>query len=67
MRWIAWISWLNLSVLIGTLALALFNASEENQVARSFAYAYAVISVGVLVCLVSFCFDFSFSLLGDTG
>src|ERR1700683_2224663 len=46
---IAWISWLNLSVLIGTLALALYNASEDNEVARMFAYAYAIISIGVLV------------------
>jgi hypothetical protein len=45
----AWISWLNLSVLIATLAMALFNASEDNEVARTFAYAYATISVGVLV------------------
>lgn len=44
----AWISWLNLSVLLGTLALALFNASRD-VVAQSFAYAYALISVGVLV------------------
>jgi uncharacterized membrane protein YidH (DUF202 family) len=44
-----WISWLNLSILIGTLALALFNASDENQVARMFAYTYAIISIGVLV------------------
>jgi len=44
-----WISWLNLSVLIATLALVLFNASEDNQVARMFAYAYAIISVGVLI------------------
>jgi len=43
-----WISWLNLSVLIGTLALALFNSSKENPVARTFAYTYAIISVGVL-------------------
>lgn len=46
---LAWVSWLNLSVLIGTVALALFNASEENPIARAFAYTYAVISVGVLV------------------
>ncbi|KAF8843698.1 hypothetical protein BDN67DRAFT_994741 [Paxillus ammoniavirescens] len=43
-----WISWLNLAVLLGTLALALFNASHE-PVARSFAYVYATISVGVVV------------------
>jgi hypothetical protein len=44
----AWISWLNLAVLLGTLALALFNASKD-VVARRFAYAYAFISIGVLV------------------
>ena len=54
---IAWISWLNISVLIGTLALALFNASEDNEVARTFAYAYAVISVGVLVSSFFSCFQ----------
>jgi len=43
-----WISWLNLSVLLGTLALALFNASRD-VVARNFAYIYALISIGVLV------------------
>ena len=35
-------------MLIGTLSLALFNASKD-QVARNFAYVYAAISVGVLV------------------
>ncbi|KAH8117788.1 hypothetical protein DFH11DRAFT_1723811 [Phellopilus nigrolimitatus] len=43
-----WISYLNIGVLLGTLALALFNASEDS-VARKFAYVYALISVGVLV------------------
>ncbi|EGN98828.1 hypothetical protein SERLA73DRAFT_181498 [Serpula lacrymans var. lacrymans S7.3] len=43
-----WVSWLNLSVLIGTLALALFNASKDS-IARNFAYIYALISIGVLV------------------
>ncbi|KAJ4477386.1 hypothetical protein J3R30DRAFT_3290953 [Lentinula aciculospora] len=43
-----WVSWLNLAVLLGTLALALFNASKDT-VARKFAYTYAVISVGVLI------------------
>lgn len=42
-----WISWLNISVLLGTLALALFNASRD-VVARRFAYTYALISIGVL-------------------
>ena len=41
---------MNLSALVGTLALALFNASAENPLARSFAYAYAVLCVIVLVC-----------------
>ncbi|KAJ3518709.1 hypothetical protein NM688_g9400 [Phlebia brevispora] len=49
-----WVSYLNIAVLIGTLSLALFNASKD-QVARNFAYAYAIISVGVLVCAVSAC------------
>ncbi|CAK5268369.1 unnamed protein product, partial [Mycena citricolor] len=43
-----WISWLNIAVLIGTLALALFNSSAD-PIARSFAYVYALISVGVLI------------------
>ncbi|KAI9460751.1 hypothetical protein F5148DRAFT_1276731 [Russula earlei] len=43
-----WVSYLNMSVLIGTLAIALFNASRDN-IARNFAYVYAVISVGILV------------------
>ncbi|KIJ66904.1 hypothetical protein HYDPIDRAFT_166346 [Hydnomerulius pinastri MD-312] len=43
-----WIAWLNLAVLLGTLALALFNASEES-IARKFAYTYAAISVGVVI------------------
>ncbi|EIW84302.1 hypothetical protein CONPUDRAFT_50017 [Coniophora puteana RWD-64-598 SS2] len=43
-----WISWLNLAVLLGTLSLALFNASDE-PVARNFAYVYALISIGVLI------------------
>ncbi|KAJ7077144.1 hypothetical protein B0H15DRAFT_862511 [Mycena belliarum] len=43
-----WVAWLNIAVLIGTLALALFNASKD-QIARNFAYLYALISVGVLV------------------
>ena len=45
---IAWVSYLNMSVLIGTLAVALFNASKD-PIARNFAYLYAVISVGILV------------------
>ncbi|KAG5647007.1 hypothetical protein DXG03_001731 [Asterophora parasitica] len=43
-----WVSWLNISILIGTLSIALFNASKD-QVATNFAYAYALISIGVLV------------------
>jgi len=43
-----WVSYLNMSVLIGTLAVALFNASKD-PIARNFAYVYAVISVGILV------------------
>ncbi|KAF7327946.1 DUF202 domain-containing protein [Mycena kentingensis (nom. inval.)] len=43
-----WVAWLNIAVLLGTLALALFNASDE-PIARTFAYVYATISAGVLV------------------
>jgi len=43
-----WLSYLNVAILLGTLALALFNASDD-QIARNFAYVYAVISIGVLV------------------
>ncbi|KAF7336781.1 Vacuole non-autophagic-related protein [Mycena venus] len=43
-----WVAWLNIAVLIGTLALALFNASKD-QIARNFAYLYALISVGVMI------------------
>jgi len=43
-----WVSWLNISVLLGTLSLALFNASKD-QIARNFAFAYAGVSIGVLV------------------
>lgn len=37
-----------MSILIGTLAVALFNASKD-PVARNFAYLYAVISIGIMV------------------
>jgi len=43
-----WISYLNISVLISVLSLALFNASKDT-IARNFAYVYAAISVGILV------------------
>ncbi|KAJ7455274.1 hypothetical protein B0H11DRAFT_1740036 [Mycena galericulata] len=43
-----WVAWLNIAVLLGTLALALFNASKD-QIARNFAYLYALISLGVVV------------------
>ncbi|KAI0749717.1 hypothetical protein C8Q80DRAFT_1163592 [Daedaleopsis nitida] len=43
-----WIAYLQTGVLIGTLALALFNASKD-EVARNFAYAYAALSIAVLV------------------
>ncbi|KAG9042292.1 hypothetical protein FS837_011042 [Tulasnella sp. UAMH 9824] len=39
-----WISYLNVSILLATLAAALFNASKD-QLARNFAYAYALISM----------------------
>lgn len=44
----AWLAYLNMGVLLGTLALALFNASEDT-VARNFGIFYAAVSVGVLV------------------
>jgi hypothetical protein len=37
-----------MSVLIGTFAVALFNASKD-PIASKFAYLYALISVGILV------------------
>jgi len=37
-----------MSVLVGTLSVALFNASKDS-IARNFAYLYAVISIGILV------------------
>ncbi|KAG6857377.1 hypothetical protein H0H87_004738 [Tephrocybe sp. NHM501043] len=43
-----WIAWLNIAILLGTLALALFNTSKDT-IATRFAYAYALISVGVLI------------------
>jgi len=42
-----WVSYLNIGVLIGTFALALFNASKDD-IARNFAYFYAVVSVGII-------------------
>lgn len=41
-----------MSVLVGTLAVALFNASKD-PIARNFAYLYAVISVGIMVRVLS--------------
>lgn len=43
-----WVSYLNVSILIGTLALALFNASKD-PIARAFAYVYAAISIGITI------------------
>ncbi|KAG8213091.1 hypothetical protein J3R82DRAFT_11487 [Butyriboletus roseoflavus] len=43
-----WLSWLNAAILIGTFAVALFNASRD-PVARAFAYVYAALSIGVLI------------------
>ena len=37
-------------MLIGALAVALFNASKDD-VARNFAYTYAAISIGIMVCV----------------
>ena len=45
---LAWISWLNVSILLATLSLGLFNASKDD-IARKFAYVYAFISVAILV------------------
>ena len=44
----AWISWLNVSILLATLSLGLFNASKDD-IARKFSYVYAFISVATLV------------------
>ncbi|GLB40298.1 putative protein with domain of unknown function (DUF202) [Lyophyllum shimeji] len=43
-----WVAWLNMAVLIATLALALFNASQD-PIATTFSYVYAVISICVLI------------------
>jgi len=43
-----WISYLNVAILLGTLAAALFNASHD-ALARNLAYTYALISLGVLL------------------
>ncbi|KAF8239661.1 hypothetical protein L208DRAFT_1385650 [Tricholoma matsutake] len=43
-----WVSWLNISILLGTLALALFNASKD-QIATNFAIFYALVSIAVLI------------------
>ena len=40
-------SYVNVALLLGTLALALFNASDD-IVARRFGYTYALISLVVL-------------------
>jgi hypothetical protein len=45
---LAWISYLNIALLLATLALTLFNASQD-EISRKFAYTYALISIGVLV------------------
>ena len=47
---LAWLSWLNAAILIGTFSVALYNASRD-PVARGFAYVYAALSIGVLVPL----------------
>ncbi|KAF9441068.1 hypothetical protein P691DRAFT_619306, partial [Macrolepiota fuliginosa MF-IS2] len=43
-----WVSWLNISVVLATLSLVLFNSSKDN-IATYFAYTYAIISVCTLV------------------
>jgi len=50
----AWVSYLNIGVLIGAFALALFNASKDD-VAKNFAYFYAAVSVGIIVSLLAYC------------
>ena len=44
----AWLSYLNIAVLLGTLSIALLNASKDD-VARNFGLTYAAIAAGVLV------------------
>jgi len=43
-----WIAYLNMAILISTLAVALFNASKDD-VTRYFAYFYALVSIGILI------------------
>lgn len=43
-----WVSWLNISVLLATLAIGLFNASKD-EIARDFAYFYAFVSICTMV------------------
>jgi hypothetical protein len=43
-----WVSWVNISILLATLSLGLFNASKD-EIAQGFAYFYAFISVFALV------------------
>jgi len=43
-----WVAYTNLGVLLGTLAIALFNASED-PLSRYFGYFYALVSCGVVV------------------
>ncbi|KAI0072529.1 hypothetical protein K474DRAFT_1711509 [Panus rudis PR-1116 ss-1] len=43
-----WVSYLNIGVFMGTLSLALFNASKDD-IARDFAYVYAIISAGIII------------------
>lgn len=48
----AWVSWMNVAILLATLSLALYNGSKD-AIATSFAYVYAVISICTLVCFPS--------------
>lgn len=45
---LAWISYLNISLLLGMMAITLFNASRD-AISIKFAYTYAAISIAVLV------------------
>lgn len=48
----AWVSWMNIAILLATLSLALYNGSKD-AIATSFAYVYAAISICTLVCFPS--------------
>ena len=49
----AWISYLNIALLLGMLAITLFNATSD-PISTRFAYTYAAISIVVLVSTNAF-------------